>query len=235
MPFGHQGQPVRLLSNLVVAVLLLLSLASAAIWVGSYWVFDSVVCTAVGKDGKWTSAETYRVAFASGGATFNNYWIAVSPRALAAGRGVPRSLTKPVGVTFERASAPATGYPQPHPMAPASRWTEWGFSYYRLIDRSNDDYRQRGLDLVVPCWLLTISSAVAPATWLVVRFKWWRRGTRAKRGLCVRCGYDLRATPGRCPECGAEPTVVRGAGAAEAPARAGGRDDGRPLPAGGNP
>ncbi len=63
-----------------------------------------------------------------------------------------------------------------------------------------------GLESAAPLWLLAVTTAVFPTVW-------WRRRIVNRRNcgkvgrVCRRCGYDLRATPERCPECGTTPKV----------------------------
>jgi len=57
-----------------------------------------------------------------------------------------------------------------------------------------------GTDLIIAYWLLLLPTLVLPAI-AIVRHR--RRRRRETNNLCPTCGYDLRATPDRCPECGA--------------------------------
>lgn len=52
---------------------------------------------------------------------------------------------------------------------------------------------------VAPAWLTAVGLAVVPMVWVI---RYARRGRRIRMGRCRACGYDLRATPERCPECG---------------------------------
>ena len=53
----------------------------------------------------------------------------------------------------------------------------------------------------IPYWSLALLAAIPPA--LAARHM--LRRSRWVAGVCPVCGYDLRATPDRCPECGAPP------------------------------
>ncbi len=54
-------------------------------------------------------------------------------------------------------------------------------------------------------WMLVVVFAVLPLVRTIPlrrRFLKRRASRRSRRGQCGRCGYDLRATPLQCPECG---------------------------------
>jgi hypothetical protein len=56
--------------------------------------------------------------------------------------------------------------------------------------------------LIVSWWVLLLASSVLPALWVRGYWVLSRKERRNRLGLCPNCGYDLRATPDRCPECG---------------------------------
>ena len=69
---------------------------------------------------------------------------------------------------------------------PTGLGTHWRFVY------------MSGRVLILPLWIPTVLFGILP-TIALVRIR--RRRRRRKLGLCVKCGYDLRGSANRCPEC----------------------------------
>jgi hypothetical protein len=69
--------------------------------------------------------------------------------------------------------------------------------------------------VVIPDWFAFALTAMSPVVWLRDHR---RRGRYVTPGHCASCGYDLRATPDRCPECGASANIGADAGRLELPA-----------------
>jgi hypothetical protein len=90
-------------------------------------------------------------------------------------------------------------------------WNGWWFHVYRR-DAASGYFGHRSLSIAIPYWSVLLTSAVLPV-YALVRFRRRFLAARAARrralGQCVRCRYDLRATPGRCPECGTVQIILQ--------------------------
>ncbi len=203
--YERGGDIRRRLFNLAAALSLVLCVGIAALWVLSFWTAGSMVCN-VWHRACWAFAERnlirlefheYREGDEPNGVGFyanpdyakqSGLWDELRP-----------VLNPPVGMTvngrpFNRSVheylLPAIGLG------------------YRRTEYPNS--QRVGYRVYVPHWLAALAFALLPTVWYVRvgRPRW-----RYVRGCCVHCGYDLRATPERCPECGAKPQAAVGAAA----------------------
>jgi hypothetical protein len=199
--FARLSRVRRRLFNLAAAASLVLCVAVAALWLRSASVAD-----AVGYDSNFHAASIQKdLALQSACGTITLRVILIPSEALARDDEDPPA-------SFYRESS-ETG-PDDDPLIAARRagWTLFGFGYYPYqepdsIGRAWTETFTK-FELYLPHWFVALACAVLPARWLALA----HRRRRGPAMACATCGYDLRATPERCPECG----TVAGRGEAAA-------------------
>ena len=92
-----------------------------------------------------------------------------------------------------------------HGIQASMTWTHGPFSAW-VIDENDSELIWSRRFYSAPCWLVAPTAAAWPLTSVaLLSHRRMRRRRRARNGLCQTCGYDLRASSGRCPECGTVP------------------------------
>ena len=141
-------------------------------------------------------------------------WVAAQWRVISL-RDDPRLrweyFDKRYDVTFERAKVVVWWYELVGPDEARTTSSQYlstqsrGFAFVRAPDGAGPSgypWLRHGL-LAFPYWFAVLVFAALPAWWLSAWHRRRRRAARRAAGQCVACGYDLRASPDRCPECGA--------------------------------
>jgi hypothetical protein len=197
IPRSELRHGVRWVIQGLTAISLLLCVTTAALWTRSHWVSDYIPFDGMETDGHSTAAWSYALAWSRGGVEFCGY------------RSGYTSVDPVAPQTFSASSTPLhwvhTGAgPTAVPFGiPPKAWCLAGFTFYYSGNRAGPSATFTSSYLgqwyvQCPYWALLTVTAFLP---LVRGWRWLRRRRRGL-GVCPKCGYDLRASPERCPECG---------------------------------
>lgn len=199
----------RIVHRLLSGLSLLLLLATAGVWVRSYWVRDRLYWFDWPQDLSFLDHKL--IICSRGGIQFwvermrnvDVYWYPAHRRQF----------------LLERDHA--TGYPDfgddwdknISPQSPryAALGFEWipqavppGWFRDRSVNPRQTDLEFYITSLTLPLYFPTLLFAILPAHYLLRVRRRRRIARRIAQGCCSACGYDLRASSGRCPECGRE-------------------------------
>ena len=177
--------------NIAATLSLLLAIASAAMWIRSYHTRDIVNFGRSGGNNHTVQSilgRLHLLSSLSGGRVSSDTFYSsdrLSPQAMWNGgmSGYPTQVVWHFGCVWQTFNEYHT-------------WRNLGAQAFTTQHRV----------IIVPYRWLTLVFAILPA-WRAIQF-FRRRRHATPSPLCAACGYDLRATPDRCPECGTLQTVI---------------------------
>ncbi len=185
----------RGLFNFATASLLFLAMVIAAIWVRSLFVCDQIVTSGVARDGagesQWMRAYISSRGFLLVRRDDQRYQV--------------YDVSQPIAPSRVTSGDTSSEYRRTEPsLIRGDRLL--GFGWQRQVIQVPSDNAAITLTIrlmIVPLWVLIVPLLPLPLLWIA------RHRRRSRAGYCPHCGYDLRATPDRCPECGRITAEVR--------------------------
>jgi hypothetical protein len=178
------------LFNLAATVSLVLCVAALALWVRSHVGGDAIYRET--DDGAGQTWRTVELVWWDGN-------ICVGHTQLQPVAGPSGQRAHPVRSRWRHARINGNA------MMDGPLMVDWDRSTFDLLppERGLTPYGSKTLRwLAVRLWPMVCAAAILPSLWAR---QLARRRRDARAGLCPACGYDLRATPDRWPECGALP------------------------------
>lgn len=173
----------RMLSITVTVVSALLAVGVCCLWVRSYWFTDQLSWSACRNEPAFGRRTNCTLLSAAGRTELAVWWEFSSNRCqqrksffhqISRGGRLLSHNLTRLGFRHVRAS-----YPRTTPSLPPNTIITQG----------------------APHWFFLVPTLPYPLSRLP---GWLRHRRRVKRGLCIGCGYDLRGSSDRCPECGRE-------------------------------
>ena len=199
---------MRIVKHAIGAFCLLAALLLAVLWVRSYWVREQLGRTWYTDDGVYLALRREYWRVSEGQLWWGRYRDAINYRQYVEDREITELARQEMmadvrSLTRGQQAEESLSYRQLAPPNPGAERAWHGFE--RIIggdwtDRNPDDSSPMAnwwRVYAIPIWLPLLMFAAPAGLWLLSVLR-RRRGAHG----CPSCGYDLRATPDRCPECG---------------------------------